>query len=384
MMDIENNFDDIRSYNDDEVNSTLKELIADPQFDSVLEYIFKDQNMIAKVKQDLSKVDNVYDLQINFMYPLIKDILGKSTDGITCSGLENVDKNKSYLFISNHRDIILDSAFMNMLMHSQGLNTTDIAIGNNLLIFEWIEKLVRLNRAFLVKRNLPGKQMLEASKKLSQYIRLNVSEKEESVWIAQREGRSKDGNDQTQVALLKMLNMSNTKSFEEGFGELSLVPLSISYEIEPCGSEKVYELMSREDNPDFQKTPKDDLVAMAEGLSNEKGRVNFAFGKPIDINHTSIATAKNNNKKLAALAELVDESIYTSYKLWPNNYIAYDLLNSTDKYAQKAYYTADQKEAFTALTASRLSKMEAMKERAEKLWLQMYANPVVNFEKCGE
>jgi 1-acyl-sn-glycerol-3-phosphate acyltransferase len=199
---------------------------------------------------------------------------------LTSSGLENLDKSKSYLFISNHRDIILDSAMLNYLIVLEGMNTTEIAIGNNLLIENWIEYAVKLNRAFVVRRNLPAREMLMASKKLSEYIRRNITKKNNSVWIAQREGRTKDGFDKTQIALLKMLNLSNINEFGEGFKELQIVPISISYEIEPCGISKVNELYKK-NTEGFEKTQEDDLRSMGHGLVNPKGRVHFAFGKPI-------------------------------------------------------------------------------------------------------
>lgn len=373
-------FNDIRPFSDQEVNQELNTLINDPEFAPILTHIFQDENTIQHVKSQLGKMQNVRDFQLNFMYPLVKRIIAESTDGVTISGIENLQKDKAYIFISNHRDIILDSAFMNGLMFQENLNTTEIAIGSNLLIFDWITRLVRINRAFIVKRNIPVKQQLLASRDLSSYIRHTVTEKGASVWIAQREGRSKDGNDCTQPALLKMLNMSNCKGrdFSQGFKELCLVPLAISYEIEPCGNEKVVELLNRAENPDFKKTPKDDLTAMSEGLKNAKGRVHFAFGKPIIEELDSIAELGKLNDQLGALALKVDEQIHSNYKLWPNNYIAYDILNSCNKYTDQ--YTPEQKEQFIQITNERLEILGERKEAGEKLWMQMYANPVVNQE----
>ncbi|MCL3781808.1 glycerol acyltransferase [Prolixibacteraceae bacterium JC049] len=376
-------FNDIRPYSDEELNQELNTLINDPEFEPILSYIFKDENIVKQVKAQLGTMNNVRDFQLNFMYPLVKQIIAESTDGVTCSGIENLQKDKAYIFISNHRDIILDSAFMNGLMFQEDLNTTEIAIGSNLLIFDWITRLVRINRAFIVKRNIPVKQQLLASRELSQYIRHVITEKGESIWIAQREGRSKDGNDATQPALLKMLNMSNCKSkdFVEGFKELCLVPLAISYEIEPCGNEKVVELLNRSENTEFKKTPKDDLLAMSEGLKNAKGRVHFAFGKPITTELEQVAESGKLNDQLAGLASLVDQQIHTNYKLWPTNYIAYDILNNTDKYSQE--YTPEQKEKFIQVTNERLEILGERKEAGKGLWMNMYANPVINKENAN-
>ena len=264
------NFDDIRPFNDSEVNHYLGLLLHDIGFQNILQFIFNDQDKIDQVKAMLSQVNSVKELQIGFMSNLVNElILKKSTDGLFSSGLEDLDKNASYLFISNHRDIILDSAIMNFLIVLEGMNTTEVAIGNNLLIDDWIEYAVKLNRAFVVRRNLPARELLMASKKLSEYIRRDITRKNTSVWIAQREGRTKDGNDKTQLSLLKMLNLSNINEFAEGFKELRIVPLSISYEIEPCGISKVAELYLRQ-NEGFEKTQDDDLRSMGEGLTSNK------------------------------------------------------------------------------------------------------------------
>lgn len=384
-MNLENQFDDIRPYNESELHAILIELINDPEFQPILQYIFKDAETIKSVKEGLSLVSSVLEFQTRFMYPLIKDILVKSTDGVFCSGLENIDKDKNYLFISNHRDIILDAAFMNMLMHEQGLKTTEIAIGSNLLIFDWIDKLVRINRAFIVKRNIPLKQMLVASHQLSAYIRYTIAEQDRSVWIAQREGRTKNGDDLTQTAVLKMLHSSHTGSFSDGFKQLQIVPLSISYEIEPCGNEKVNELLIRQENPCYQKTPKDDLIAMAGGLKNAKGKVNFAFGKPIDFNtYESIEkNYKGLNDQLNALAIVINKNIHQNYRLWPNNFIAYDVFRNTSKYFEDGKYTKEQKEAFFDLMETRLELLGDRKEAGKPLWMSMYAYPVINSEKAS-
>ncbi|MDP4206704.1 MAG: 1-acyl-sn-glycerol-3-phosphate acyltransferase [Bacteroidota bacterium] len=379
---MENLFDDIRPYNNEEINGVLNELTRDPEFEPILYHIFKEEKIVEAVKADLNKLTSIIDFQVKFMYPLIKDILVKSTDGVFCTGIENLEKDKNYLFISNHRDIILDSAFMNMLMHDEGLKTTEIAIGSNLLISDWITRIVRTNRAFIVKRNIPIKQMLEASRKLSAYIRNTITVNDRSVWIAQREGRTKDGNDQTQVALLKMINVSNKKSFAEGFKDLHVVPLSISYEIEPCGNEKVLELLLRSEDSCFQKTPKDDMLAMAGGLKNAKGKVNFSFGKPIsgDLLKEIETKCHGLNERLNALASHIDQNIYSNYKLWPNNYIAYDIHNKTTKYFDLGEYTQEQKEAFLDLMNTRLELLGDRKEAGIPLWMNMYAYPVTNHE----
>ncbi len=266
-------------------------------------------------------------------------------------------------------------------MHASGFSPTEIAIGSNLLIFPWINDLVRINRSFIVNRNIPVKQMLTSSKILSQYIRHMITNGNDSIWIAQREGRAKDGNDITQPGLLKMLNMSNATGFFQGFEELKIVPMAISYEIEPCGNEKVAELKKRQNDPNFQKTEKDDLLSMVSGLSNQKGRIHIQFGNQIDENVLHcIANEPGMNERLRLLAEHIDKEIYKNYRLFPNNYIAYDLYFKTAKYANR--YSQEEKDSFVELTHKRLQLVNEDIEDSMVLWLKMYATPVCNFENC--
>jgi len=370
------NFDDIRPFNDSEVNHYLGLLLQDGGFQHILQYIFKDQAKIEQAKLLLSSINTVRDLQFNFVYDLVNELILKpSTDGLTSSGLENLDKHASYLFISNHRDIILDSALINFLIVLEGMNTTEIAIGNNLLIQDWIEWAVKLNRAFVVRRNLPARELLMASKKLSEYIRRDITTKHTSVWIAQREGRTKDGNDKTQQALLKMLNLSNHKEFKEGFNELQIVPISISYEIEPCGLAKVDELY-RKQTEGFEKTQWDDLRSMGHGLVNPKGHVHFGFGKPISGQLDLIASEETTSAQIEKLADHIDQQIYSNFRLWPNNYIAEDLLTHSSNNTQ--HYTAEQFHKFESLVEEAVTQIPGDSETIRNMFLQMYVNPLIN------
>ncbi len=370
------NFDDIRSYDDTEVNQILRSLVRDDSFQHIMQFAFQDQKDIVKAKEVLENIHTVRDLQFDFMFPLVQElIVNRTTDGQTYSGLENLDKSTSYLFISNHRDIVLDPVLMNYLIVVEGMNPTEIAIGSNLLIRNWIEQTMKLNRSFVVQRNLPVREMLQASKKLSAYIRYNITVKNTSVWIAQREGRTKDGNDKTQLALLKMLKLSNTGDFAAGFKELKIVPLSISYEWEPCGLSKVAELYKRQSDG-YEKTQEDDLKSMEEGLLRSNGRVHFGFGTPIDTEIEFSATKGASNAQVEELARQIDRQIYANYKLWPNNFIAYDMLNHSD--SNKCQYTPTLKEQFLALLNDTLVKVPGDKQVIRNMFLHMYANPVIN------
>ncbi len=377
------NYDDIRPYEDHEVNQYINVLLKDEVFQQVLFFIFQDEKKVEGVRQMLSGVQTVSELQLHFMYPLIKEwIIDKTTSGISWSGLDELDKTKSYLFISNHRDIILDSAILNYIIVTAGMNTTEIAIGNNLLIYDWILHAVKLNRAFVVKRNLPARELLLASKKLSSYIRKTISKDNMSVWIAQREGRTKDGYDQTQQALLKMLNLSNRDDFATGFRELKIVPLSISYEREPCGISKVEEIYKRE-REGFVKTQTDDLKSMAFGLTRPKGRVHFAFGRPIDAQLDKLVNPDNNNESIQQLADYIDACIYRNYKLWPNNYLAADLLTDSNQHADKIdEATRDKFDELLDDLVKTIGEGDAGCQK--RLFMQMYANPLLNAEKTSD
>ena len=371
-----NEFDDIRPYNDAELPEKMELLLKDPVFNEVMGYIFRKPELKENKLQHLKKMRTIEQLQTTFVRHLVEMIIHNTTKGLTFSGLENLDKSKSYLFISNHRDIILDSALLNYLILSNGMNTTQIAIGDNLLVYEWIKHAVKLNRAFVVKRNIAARELLEASRKLSTYIRGSITENNTSVWIAQREGRTKDGDDQTQLALLKMLNMSNAKSLAEGFGELTIIPLSISYEIEPCGLSKVEELVKRESEEGFSKTTADDLKSMASGLFNQKGRVHFSFGKPILTSFLEQNNHLQPNEFIQELAIRIDHRIHQYFKLWPYNYVAYDMMFGTGDFLDN--YTAQDMAAFADMVEEARKMVPGNPEEAAKKFIRMYARPVEN------
>jgi 1-acyl-sn-glycerol-3-phosphate acyltransferase len=372
---IESEFDDIRPYHDKEVNKKIRLLLKDPVFEEVLRHMFKNRPKVEMVKFQLRRVRSIKQLQGVFIYDLLHWLIDKTSDGLKCTGIDKLDPKKPYLFISNHRDIILDSALLNFLIFEYGMNTTQIAIGDNLLLYEWIEHTVKLNRAFVIKRSLPPRELMVASKRVSRYIRKSITEDKISVWIAQREGRTKDGNDKTQDSVLKMLNMSNEGGVSDGFNELNIVPVSISYEIEPCGLAKMKELIKKE-HYGQQKTSKDDLKSMSMGLFNPKGRMRFVFGEPIK---TNFEVAKNNeqrNQYLRRLAEIIDEQIYRNFKLWPNNFVAYDMLMQENRF--KDNYTIEEKKKFEIMVEQAMVHIDYPITDINERFLKIYANPVIN------
>lgn len=378
---MEYNFDDIRPYTDKEVKEKVRLMVKDPAFDRVLMHLFKVRPKVEIVKLQLRNMRSIKQLQGSFVYDLIRGIINKTSDGLTYKGLENLDKTKPYLFISNHRDIILDAALLNFLIFENGMNTTRIAIGNNLLLYDWITHAVKLNRSFIINRHHTARELLKSSKKVSHYIRKSITEDRLSVWIAQREGRTKDGNDKTQLSVLKMLNMSNNKSFAEGINELNIVPVSISYEIEPCGLAKMKELIKKEHYSQM-KTSKDDLKSMSMGMFNPKGRMRFVFGKPIEMEPVEAKTAEEKNEQFQKLGNEIDRQIYLNYKLWPNNYIAYDLLTQEDDFRNK--YTPEEKKNFEIMIQQALIHIDFPITDIRERFLKVYANPVINKLKVTE
>lgn len=369
------NFDDIRPYKDDEVKQKMRLLLKDKTFDSVLHHLFKNRPKVQMVKFQLRRMRSIKQLQGVFIYDLLHWLIDKTSNGLKVTGIDKLDKKKPYLFISNHRDIVLDAALLNFLIFEHGMNTTQIAIGDNLLQYEWIEHTVKLNRSFVIKRSLPPRDLMMASKKVSHFIRKSVTEDKMSVWIAQREGRTKDGNDKTQDSVLKMLNMSNKGGISDGFNELNIVPVSISYEIEPCGLAKLKQMIKKEHYGESKKS-KDDLKAMSMGMFNPKGRMRFAFGEPIE---THFELAKNNEQRndyIRRLADMIDEQIYSNFKLWPSNYVAYDMLMQEHRFKDK--YTAEEQKKFEIMVEQAMVNIDYPITDIQERFLKLYAYPVIN------
>jgi len=325
-------FDDIRPYNDSEVPAVIARLIADPEFIDLL--LSRKVPVLAKIcpwllrpllRRSLSKaavdINSVDDLQ-RYITGSLKALIERTTDGYSVSGLENLDPNKAYLFLSNHRDIALDPAMVNLALSDAGMATVRIAIGDNLLRKPFASDLMRVNRSFIVKRSITGRRdKLEALKKLSRYIRHSISSDGVSVWIAQREGRAKDGHDRTETALLKMLALSKDKetSFAQATAEINLVPVAISYEYDPCDIDKGRELYAKEQGEEYVKQEFEDLDTIQKGFVGYKGRIHLAFGDPI----------ADQYENADSLAEEIDRQVYTNYKLFPSNIVAYQILGYT-------------------------------------------------------
>ncbi|WP_073210837.1 acyltransferase [Xylanibacter ruminicola] len=371
-------FDAIRPYEAGEMKQAFEEQLADRQFQLVLKgfapWLPKSlRNGLLRLA--FTGVKTPLDFQKRFMKPVVKYIMRKHTDGckIVDSLIASYDKSERYTFVSNHRDIVLDSAFLDVLLIDAGYPTTvEIGIGDNLLIYPWIKRLVRMNKAFTVRRGLSLRETLAASQLMSRYIHYAVTQKRENLWIAQREGRAKDSSDHTQDAVLKMLAMGGDLK------ELNIVPLTISYEFDPCDYLKAQEFQQKRDNPAFKKSRQDDLDNMKTGIFGYKGRVVYRPAAPINTWIDELSDLPKT-EWFKALAERMDREIHSGYELYPCNYIALDELNGDN--ANAAHYTDADKKRFEQYLAGQMAKIQLPnKDEAflRERMLTMYANPVRN------
>ncbi len=372
----EADFDDIRPYNDDEVNPAIRRITSNPMFSRIMDFLFPEKSG-DEIISKLNKVNNVIDFQTVLMYHAIYAIVHKSSKGLTYSGFENIPANIPHLFISNHRDILLDSAILQILLLDYKLETTEITFGNNLMQNSFVEDIGRLNRMFTVHREISNKESYRNSQKLSAYIRHTLNEKKNSVWIAQRNGRTKDGNDLSSTAVLKMLNSSGDKGFLENFKDLNIITQSVSYEYEPCDELKVSELYKSK-NKTYKKSRGEDISSIITGIVNQKGRIHFGLKRLSDNCLDEINKTEDNNKNFK-LAEAIDKQIYENYKLWPNNYIAADLIENNNTFSK--YYTSEEKETFNNYLETKLSNMEGDKNELKTIFIEIYSKPVFNFHK---
>ncbi|GAT61903.1 1-acyl-sn-glycerol-3-phosphate acyltransferase [Paludibacter jiangxiensis] len=369
-------FDDICPLHSNQVPEAVKSLLSEPNFVGVLQYLFP-QIPLEKVIALFQSVQTVDDFQRKIDYPFLKQLEAKTSKGIDLEGAEKLDRSINHLFISNHRDIVLDSAFLCVELIDAGFDTVEIAIGDNLLIYPWIETLVRLNKSFVVRRGVSGRGQLQASQHLSHYMRYALSDKHQSIWLAQREGRAKDGNDRTQESLLKMLNMSGEGSITDNLSSLNICPLTISYEYDPCDYLKAKEFQQKRDNPEYKKSPADDLLNMQTGIMGYKGKIVYRLAGNI-ADRIKAMPALPRGEQFAAVAQLIDSLIHSNYEIYDNNRIAYDQLNPDKK---TGGYTPEAEAAFLKYIDERIAKIDLPDKDEHFLrfkLFEMYANPLVN------
>ena len=376
-MKIPSIFDDIRPYEPEELPQAFDRLLADRQFCAVVAYLYPNVPLEAIAMKMKACATNL-DFQKTFCYGFLENLLAKASRGCDMD-VDAVSIERRYTFVSNHRDIVLDSALLDKLLIDVGFTTTcEIAIGDNLLSLPWVKDLVRINKSFIVERSLPPRQMLMASKRMSEYMHFAIAEKKENIWIAQREGRAKDSNDRTQPAILKMMAMGGEGSPLERLKALHIVPLSISYEYDPCDFLKAKELQQRRDNADFRKSANDDVVSMRTGIMGYKGRIHYHCAPCID-DYLDTLVDVPKCEFFDRVAEHIDREIHRHYRLYPNNFVALDLLDGTDVHAGR--YTETDKKAFLAYMDKQLSKVDLENPDIDFLrerMLAMYANPARN------
>lgn len=374
-------FSDIAPYSDSEFHSKMENLVKEPGFLHAVGYTMPPQDVPSLI-EELLKINNTYDFQHQVMFPFLEMLAKTTTSGITLGGIKYLNPSVNYTFITNHRDIVLDASFLNLAFLRKGLPTSEVAIGNNLLVFEWINDLVRLNKSFIVKRNTGLREGLEAAKKLSAYIHYCILEKRESVWIAQREGRAKDSSDHTQESLIKMLAITGQGPFMDKIKEINLMPVSISYEFDPNDYLKAKEFLLKRRDPNFKKSQRDDLFSMETGLLQFKGKVHFQLTPRINSKLDQIGDFKDNNKAAKHVGCLIDQAIHRSYEIFEINYVAFDLLHETDRFSRK--YSREKKEEIVNYFNKQLDKVDLddiTADEREFMWqmmLTMYANPLKN------
>jgi len=341
---------------------------------ALMSFAFPDVEESVWVGQ-LEKTHSKRDFQVNFIYPAVQKVLEKSSDGLTTSGFEKLDKHTPYLYISNHRDIILDTSLINVSLYDHRLIMTASAIGDNLVQKAFLHTLSRLNRNFLVQRSLTPRGLLQSSKLMSEYICQLLSRENRSVWIAQREGRTKDGNDMTQQGVLKMLAMaSDEENLMDYFKKIRIVPVSISYEYDPTDMLKMPRLVAEANDEVYIKEKNEDFMTLISGIMGQKKRIHIHVGDVLENELDAIKEEfDNQNKQIQALAQVIDDSILTGYKLWPTNFIAYDLLNNTNRF--ESHYTEKEKMLFERRLEMRI---DIENKIVREGFLAMYANPVVN------
>lgn len=371
-------YDSIRPFEPEELPEVFDRLVQNEQFCQVLAYLYPGVPVEA-IRQKMHQCKTNLEFQKAFCYGFLKNLLAKVSLGCGAD-FASLDLSKRYTFISNHRDIVLDSALLDKLLIDAGFNTTcEIAIGDNLLKLPWVKDLVRVNKSFIVERALSMREMLMASKRLSEYMHFVIAEKNDNIWIAQREGRAKDSNDRTQEAILKMMVMGGEGSIIDRLKQLHLVPLAISYEYDPCDYLKAAELQARRDNPSWQKGPMDDVTSMQTGIMGYKGYIHYQCADCIDSYLDTIPADTPKTELFRLIADHIDRQIFAGYRLYPNNYVALDLLHGDSAHAD--HYTAEDKAQFEAYLKGQLDKIEMEGKDDAYLrdqMLKMYANPAIN------
>ena len=371
-------FDSIRPYNESEFAAAIERITSHEYLPIVINSVFLNTNAEEYI-ENMKKYKTVRDFQHGFMRDAVENILKKTSTNFTYDGIDNVKKGSCNMFVSNHRDIALDAAILCYVFAINNLECFEVAIGNNLLQGDFVIDIAGVNKMFKIMRSSNAKDLYRDSVLASEYMRHVIKDKKESVWIAQRNGRTKDGNDKTELGVLKMFSLGNDKPFVENFEEINITPIAISYEYEPCDFLKTMELYISSFQK-YVKEPGEDLRSIIAGIMQPKGQINISVTPSITREELEYCDQFEKNAKFTTLAEIMDKRIYKAYKLYKNNYIAHDILNNANTYAE--FYSKEEKEFFLNYMRNGLSKLPCAKEEnmkeLEEIFLKIYANPVEN------
>ncbi len=372
-------FNEIRPYFGEEIHEGIKRIVDAPEFEAVANFLMPEEDL-EKLKERIRKSKTKHEFQINLMEKAMRAIAKRYTDGITSEGIEDLKKDEACLFLANHRDIILDSSFLAMLMLEKGYKTSEMTWGDNLMVTPFIVDVGKVNGMITVFRDGTPRELLKNSQRLSAYIRNAIVERKESVWIAHHKGRAKDGNDKTDVSIIKMLLLSGDNSPKEKLLELNIRTVTISYEWEPCDARKVNELYHSKDKV-YVKDKMEDFESIIGGVLSPKGRVHLVMSKPLSEKIKEIPQNLNTNKTAAKVAEIVDLQINKDYKLWPSNYLAYDILHDSSRFSEE--YNTSVKAKFEERYKNTVKFVGIDNEEIRRLFLTIYSNPVTNKLKNG-
>ena len=369
----DSDFEDIRPYNDSEVPDAIKRISESIHFQMLVKYIFSPDVNLRTFTENFIKIKTVDEFQWQVMDKVIRRILAQTTESFSYSGFEQLAQDKNYMFVSNHRDILLDSAILQVILHECGLQTSEITFGSNLMVSPFVVDIGKMNKMFKIVRGGTIREIFKNSLTVSQYMRYAITQKRQSTWIAQRNGRTKNGFDNTEVAVLKMFAMSSPLDFVPNLMELNITPLAISYEYEPCDFLKTRELYISK-RKQYEKEPGEDMSSIVHGATQWKKHVHLAVCEPITEEELKKCDTFTHNEKFKSLAEIIDKKIYQNYKLYKTNYIAHDLLHNANTY--NSHYSNNEKEAFKQYMSAGLINIEGDMNELKTLFLQMYAAPV--------
>ena len=371
---MDQNFDELRPYYDSEMPAAIRRVAASPYLPAISAFLFPEKPE-EEVRQSLLKSQNTLDFQKNIMLPAIHSIVDQTSSGLSCSGVDSLKDGTKRMFIANHRDILLDAAILQILLLDNGMDTSEITFGSNLMKGELVVDIGKMNKMFRIMRGGTVKEFYKSSMEVSSYMRYAILQKKQSVWIAQRNGRTKDGADKTDMAVLKMFALSSDKPFFENMQELHITPIVVSYEYEPCDFMKTQELFITRYQK-YEKEPDEDLQSILHGIRQFKGHIHFVFTDAITDEELRYCDRFDRNRKFQQLAQIIDRRIYDNYRLWPTNYIAHDLLNQSYRY--RSHYTEEQRKHFMDYMDEGLKNLIGEEAELRDIFLHIYATPVDN------